>query len=124
MIQLYFFNQYLGLAPDKVRCLIPDCLENPNNATFSDWPLSIYYEDDKGENIDGIDFCRRYPLSSNHSSNSKCSAMDFNLSITNEKSLVQCNPKESGIVFDPFAMNSTAVTEFGLVCSDEYKVSS
>ena len=117
-----YFNQHLGLAPEKVRCLIPDCNENPENATFSDWPLSIYYEDDKGESTDGIDFCRRYPLNSNHSSTSICTAMDFNRSVTNKMSLIECIPRESGIVFDSFAMDSTAVTEFGLVCKDEYKV--
>ena len=102
--------------------MIPDCHENPNNATFWDWPSSIYYEDDKGENSDGIDFCLRYPLNLNHSSASICTAMDFNLSVTSKMSMIECNPKQSGIVYDSFAMNSTAVTEFGLVCKDEYMV--
>ena len=36
--------------------------------------------------------------------------------------MVDCNPKASAIVYDSFAMDSTAVTEFRLVCGEQYKV--
>ena len=119
MLFIQQFVYHLGLAPEKARCLIPECHENPENARFSDFNTSIFWHDEEG-----TDFCRRYPLLYNHSISFHCSTSDFNFSVTNKQEMVECIPHIKGqdVVYDKFAMDSTAVTEFRLVCSDVYKV--
>ena len=38
--------------------------------------------------------------------------------------MIECNPNVNGqvIIYEDFGMKSTAVTEFNLVCRDQYKV--
>ena len=118
---IYVFRNanHAGLAPNEYRCLIPECHENYETATVLDFGSGIFWKDEHG-----TDYCTTYPLLKNRSSSSQCSIKDFNLSITNKENMVNCNPHSSGqiVIYGDFGMNSTAVTEFGLICKDQYKV--
>ena len=119
---IVFFNKiliYIGLEPDTFRCLIPECHEDLKNATVSEYGNGIFWHDDQG-----VDYCLRYPLLANMSVDAKCSKDSFNYNITNKTDMVECHPDvgSTNIIYGEFGMKLTVVTEFDLVCKDEYKV--
>ena len=102
------------MEPGEFRCIIPQCNENPNNATVLDFNETIFAKDD-----DEIDYCRRYPVFQNVSG--QCTEKDFDFNSTD---MVLCDPHRDNqqIVYGEFGMDTTVVTEFNLICGDQYKV--
>ena len=64
-----------GLEPDTLRCLIPECQENPSNASILDFGPDIFWHEENGD----IDYCRRYPVSNDHTTSEQCKQADFNI---------------------------------------------
>ena len=118
------FSMYplTGLEPARFRCLVPECNEDAETATVTDFGLDIFWHNDD----DNIDFCRRYPsIDDANIVDGQCSSSSFNTSQWIEKdSLSFCDPSVDGnvVIYDNFGMDSTAVTRFHLICKDQYKV--
>ena len=84
-----------------------------------DFGTGIFWNDENG-----IDHCKRYPIQKNRSISSRCRIDDFNIHVTNKFEMISCNQQNEGrgVVYGEFGMDSTAVTEFQLLCEDQYKV--
>ena len=106
------------MPPSDFRCLIPQCNENPDNATVDDFGLDIFSRDG-----DDINYCYTRPLISDVVSR-PCTPKSFNYSDNLQKEDFQlCQPsKDQKVIYGEFGMDSDAVTEFNLICDDNYKV--
>ena len=80
----------------------------------------IFWHDENGD----IDYCRTYPLFNNHTLEGQCKSSDFNISSSDKDQLKLCDPdvNKQEITYGEFGMDSTAATQFNLVCDDQYKV--
>ena len=58
----------------------------------------------------------------NRKNTSSCTVVDFNLTIKNIEEMVECDPIKQTVIYGDFGMVSTVVTEFNLVCKEDYKV--
>ena len=101
------------------NCAECEKVGHPKNATVSEYGNRIFWHDGQG-----VDYCLRYPLLANMSVDAKCSKESFNYNITNKTDMVECYPDvgSTNIIYGKFGMKLTVVTEFDLVCKDEYKV--
>ena len=108
---------FTGLAPKEFRCLIPECQEDLKSATVDEYGTDIFWRD--GEDID---YCKTRPVIESKIDSGHCANDSFNFDPHLKKSeYLTCN-SNSKIVYGAFGMDSTAVTEYNLVCQDEYKV--
>ena len=75
-----------------------------------------------GTKTDGsTDYCVHRPLIKSHGNQSeKCTLDSFDFSLA--PTLHGCTKVGSEVTYGPFAMANTFVTEFGLICGDQYKV--
>ena len=80
----------------------------------------IFWRDENGD----TDYCKRYPLYDNSTISGMCSSSDFNNFNSTKDELINCDPeaKNQMVIYDNFAMDSTAATKFNLVCENQYKV--
>ncbi len=101
------------MQPDHFRCKIPAC-DSGASLGFDDVPSSIYPLDDD----DDEDYCKYYPPQRNVTAG-ECS-LPSNFDFT--ASPLECETKEGNYIYDDFEMDDTVVTEWDLVCDDEFKV--
>ena len=84
-----------------------------SSPTFSDYNKTIFPLDDGNP-----DYCQYSPIVA-PLENSTCPISSFDL----EGNPVEC-PSDGPWYYEPYEMDSTVVTEFDLVCDDQYKVKS
>ena len=68
---------------------------------------------------DKIDFCSMYPLKNSHRSSMACTPDNFDLSASPNPNYCKDYKK---VTYNSFFMKSSVVTDFGLICDNEYMV--
>lgn len=103
-----------GLEPDKFRCIIPECDSGVSDPMFGDVPIGIYPLDDDDEK----DYCKYYPPRENATQDTCNMYSSFDLT----SRAIECDTKQGNFIYDDFEMDFTVVTEFDLVCDDQFMV--
>ena len=99
------FMTFAGLQPPKYRCEIPQC--DSDNASV------LEYGDIFTKNSDGsTNYCQTLSIVPN-STKDRC--------IFDDNGVRDCT-HDQDIIFEPFEMSNTIVTEFKLYCDEEFKV--
>ena len=91
--------------------MIPDCHENPGNASVDSFGTDIFWRDDNED----IDYCRRRPMLPNVTIG-HCTKESFNYDPDLQKDVFElCDPDENAqVIYGEFGMSSTVVTVFNL----------
>jgi len=108
------FNVFTGYEPDSFMCRVKGC----SNET--DYSSLVQHDEIFGKKQDGgVDHCKIHPLRHNYyqPGGELCTNTSFDLSLRPVGPPKYCGDHED-VVYAPFAMKQTFVTEFGLICND------
>jgi len=111
------FNVFTGYEPNGFMCHVNGCSDETNYSSL------VLHPEIFGEKSDGNpDYCKIHPFRHNYLQypprGELCTNTSFDYSQRPQK---YCSDYED-VVYAPFAMNQTFVTEFGLICDEQYKV--
>jgi len=118
------FNVFTGYEPEAFMCHVEGCSQ------ATDYSSLVKQGDLFDNKSDSIDYCKLRPLrvegnrlATVHPGQSDGELLCTSSSFDFDKAPRQyCSPGYDEVYYAPFPMNQTFVTEFGLICSDQYMV--
>lgn len=104
---------FTGLEPQAYRCLIPDC-DYSHDYEYGLYPPELLHPWDNDK--EDYDYCQYFNVTTKAEPGEMCTNTSFS------EELIQCIPSDTEMLYKRFEFEETVVTQFDLVCGDQYKV--